>query len=64
MKLDDPEWQEQLVTLGQLVRPRLFIFDPLARMKAPARDRPKLPKGYEVVPPLRNRAERRAAARR
>jgi len=38
VKLDDQDWQARLVELGQRVRPRLFVFDPLARMKAPARD--------------------------
>jgi AAA domain len=38
VKLDEPDWQERLLELGQRVRPRLFVFDPLARMKAPARD--------------------------
>jgi hypothetical protein len=36
--LDDPGWQEELVAIGQELRPRLFALDPLARMKAPARD--------------------------
>jgi hypothetical protein len=39
VKLDDADWQARLIELGQREpRPRLFIFDPLARMKAPARD--------------------------
>jgi hypothetical protein len=38
VKLDDADWQARLIDLGQRVQPRLFIFDPLARMKAPARD--------------------------
>lgn len=38
VKLDDPDWQQRLVDVGQHLRPRLFVFDPLARMKAPARD--------------------------
>jgi hypothetical protein len=37
VKLDDPEWQSRLVDVGQRIRPRAFVFDPLARMKAPAR---------------------------
>src|SRR6266516_4824037 len=37
VKLDDPEWQARLVDVGQMLRPRLFVFDPLARMKASAR---------------------------
>lgn len=38
VKLDDPAWQEQLLTIGTELRPRLFVFDPLARMKAPGRE--------------------------
>ena len=38
VKLDDPEWQVQLVETGLKVRPRAFIFDPLARMKATDRE--------------------------
>jgi hypothetical protein len=33
VKLDDPDWQKRLIDAGQMLRPRLFIFDPLARMK-------------------------------
>ena len=29
-----PAWQANLVELGQELRPRLFVFDPLARMKS------------------------------
>ncbi len=38
VKLDDPEWQARLLELGDKLRPRLFVFDPLARMKAAGRD--------------------------
>lgn len=38
VKLDDPAWQTQLIDLGTMIRPRLFVFDPLARMKAAGRD--------------------------
>jgi hypothetical protein len=38
VKLDDPGWQEELVAIGRELRPRLFALDPLARMKAPARE--------------------------
>jgi hypothetical protein len=38
IKLDDPGWQDELVAIGRELRPRLFALDPLARMKAPARD--------------------------
>lgn len=38
MKLDDPDWQAQLIELGRTIQPRLFVFDPLARMKNAARD--------------------------
>jgi hypothetical protein len=37
IKLDDPGWQNELVAIGRELRPRLITFDPLARMKAPAR---------------------------
>ncbi|HEY8776554.1 MAG TPA: AAA family ATPase [Gaiellaceae bacterium] len=37
VKLDDQEWQQRLIDIGQLIRPRLFVFDPLARMKASTR---------------------------
>jgi hypothetical protein len=37
VKLDDHEWQAELVSTGKKIKPRVFIFDPLARMKAPAR---------------------------
>lgn len=38
MKLDDAGWQAELVAIGRDLRPRLFVFDPLARMKDSARD--------------------------
>jgi len=38
VKLDDEGWQARLIDFGIRVQPRLFAFDPLARMKAPARD--------------------------
>lgn len=38
IKLDDPRWQASLVELGQKLQPKAYIFDPLARMKAPARN--------------------------
>src|SRR5581483_641639 len=37
-KLDDPSWQARLLALGRDLQPRLFVFDPLARMKASTRD--------------------------
>jgi hypothetical protein len=37
VKLDSPDWQARLIELGHGVRPRAFIFDPLARMKNAAR---------------------------
>jgi hypothetical protein len=37
VRLDDPDWQSRLVEFGLRVRPRLFVFDPLARMKSSAR---------------------------
>ena len=38
MKLDDDGWQARLVDPGTVFRPRLIVFDPLARMKAPGHD--------------------------
>jgi hypothetical protein len=38
IKLDDRAWQEELLAIGKELRPRLIALDPLARMKAPARD--------------------------
>jgi hypothetical protein len=38
VKLDDKDWQARLVGVGHRIRPRLFVFDPLARMKAAERD--------------------------
>lgn len=38
VKLDDPGWQSELIATGKQLQPRLFVFDPLARMKAPERD--------------------------
>lgn len=38
VKLDHPDWQARLIELGGRVRPRLFVFDPLARMKAAGRN--------------------------
>ncbi len=38
VKLDDARWQEELIQLGLTVAPRMFVFDPLARMKAAGRE--------------------------
>jgi hypothetical protein len=38
VKLDDRDWQQRLLELGATLQPRLFVFDPLARMKAPGRE--------------------------
>jgi AAA domain len=38
VKLDDEGWQNELLAVGRDLRPRLFVFDPLARMKAPGRE--------------------------
>ncbi len=38
VKLDDKARQDELVTIGHRLRPRLYVFDPLARMKAAARE--------------------------
>ena len=38
IKLDSERWQDELIQLGQMYAPRLFVFDPLARMKASGRE--------------------------
>jgi AAA domain len=38
VKLDDLGWQRELIAMGQHLRPRMFGFDPLVRMKAAGRD--------------------------
>jgi hypothetical protein len=38
VRLDDLQWQNELRRFGEAVQPRLFVFDPIARMKSPARD--------------------------
>ncbi|MFN8224749.1 MAG: AAA family ATPase [Gaiellales bacterium] len=53
VKLDDDEWQARLVELGADVKPRAFIFDPLARMKAPDRDENAQGAMAEVIEYLR-----------
>jgi hypothetical protein len=37
VRLDDPDWQARLIETGKRLEPRMFVFDPLARMKAPGR---------------------------
>jgi hypothetical protein len=41
VKLDQPDWLNELKRLADKVEPRLFIFDPLARMKAAKLDENK-----------------------
>jgi RecA-family ATPase len=38
VKLDDAGWQNDLLDVGRELSPRLFVFDPLARMKGASRD--------------------------
>jgi hypothetical protein len=38
IKLDDAGWQDELVAVGVELKPRLFLFDPLARMKVATRN--------------------------
>ena len=38
IRLDDLGWQKELVDVGKELRPRLIVFDPLARMKSPMRE--------------------------
>ena len=66
VKLDDPDWQQRLLELGLAVRPRAFIFDPLARMKdaAPGRERSDRHGAGDRVParpPRRDAAPRRSS---
>jgi hypothetical protein len=62
VKLDDADWQHRLVELGQQVRPRLFVFDPLARMKAPGRDENDQGSMAVVIEYLRQLREETGAA--
>jgi hypothetical protein len=41
VKLDEPGWLDELKRLADQIEPRLFVFDPLARMKAASRDENK-----------------------
>lgn len=38
IKLDSERWQTELIELGVVYQPRLYVFDPLARMKASSRE--------------------------
>lgn len=38
VRLDDKGWQRELLAVGQEIKPRAFVFDPLARMRSPSRD--------------------------
>lgn len=62
VKLDDPEWQARLIELGRRIRPRLFVFDPLARMKAPAREENAQAAMAGMVEFLRDLRDRTGAA--
>jgi RecA-family ATPase len=62
VKLDDPGWQRELVDRGLEIKPRLFVFDPLSRMKAPGREENEQAKMSLIVEYLRElRAETGAA---
>jgi RecA-family ATPase len=38
VRLDDASWQNDLLDFGHEIKPRLIVFDPLARMKSAGRD--------------------------
>jgi hypothetical protein len=57
VKLDDEEWQDRICGLYAL-RPRLIVFDPLARMKAPTRDESAQKEMAGVVEFMRDLRER------
>jgi hypothetical protein len=38
IKLDEGAWWDELIDVGRDLRPRLFVFDPLARMKGATRE--------------------------
>jgi AAA domain-containing protein len=38
VKLDEAEWQQDILAAGKELQPRAFILDPLARLKRPGRD--------------------------
>jgi hypothetical protein len=54
IRLDDRGYQDELVAMGREIRPRLIVFDPLARMKAPSRDENAQREMAEVVEFLRH----------
>jgi AAA domain len=62
VKLDDEEWQDRLIRLYDSVQPRLIVFDPLARMKAPARNESAQNEMAGVIEFLRELREQAHAA--
>lgn len=62
VKLDDPGWQAELIAVGRELQPRLFVFDPLARMKAAAREENAQKEMSVVVEFLRELRHETAAA--
>lgn len=62
IKLDDPGWQRELLTLGRELKPRLIALDPLARMKAPARDENVQAEMAQVIEFLRTLRDETGAA--
>ena len=62
VKLDDPGWQAELVAIGRDRRPRLFAFDPLARMKAAQRKENAQDEMAPVIEYARELREQTAAA--
>jgi len=62
VKLDEGEWQAHLLEVGRRLQPRLFVFDPLARMKAPGRDESAQSEMAAVIEFLRRLRDETSAA--
>lgn len=62
VRLDDPKWQNDLVDAGKELRPRLYIFDPLARMKSPGRDESAQKEFASVIEYMRDLRDETGAA--
>ena len=59
-----PTGRRRLVEFGMNVRPRLFVFDPLARMKAPSRDESAQNEMASVIEFMRELRDRDGRRRR
>jgi hypothetical protein len=62
VRLDDPKWQNELVDVGKALLPRLFIFDPIARMKAPGLDESAQKEFAKLIEFLRDLRDETGAA--